>query len=420
MRRSTTLRALRIAACSSVLAGVVASASALGACSSSGAATDAPAVESDASNVIVPHDASSTSEDADADAALAPDGDAGPRICSDDGFCHSALPKGQNLRGVWGDGLGIVWAVTLEGNILRWDGASWTIHVHATKTESGLFSIFGTGPTDIWVPSDLGLLHGTGTSSATLTFAPVALPGDPSVLVKSVWGTGPGDLWAVAGTQSFDAPPFAVGRVLHYTGAADGGGAWTVDASLSSQPVVYDAVWGSAGSGPWLYGQKANSFGEFSAVLMRRVPGDAAWKVVDLPPDPANPFHPAPRYLVGATLSSDTSVWLAGFNGNFTPSYWHGSKVADGGTGFDFTYTERLFWERPILALWGTAPNDTWAVGQDGLVTHWNGASWKPAAIRVTTLPVAKTFWGIWGNSAGDFWIVGDEIALHKTTAGKP
>ncbi|MEA2748363.1 MAG: hypothetical protein QOI41_2506, partial [Myxococcales bacterium] len=28
--------------------------------------------------------------------------------------------------------------------------------------------------------------------------------------------------------------------------------------------------------------------------------------------------------------------------------------------------------------------------------------------------------WAIWGTASDDFWIVGDEIAIHKTKVGKP
>ena len=413
MKRTTILRAGALGAGVSALLALVA-------CATTDSEGEAAAPDTDASTVIVP-DGGGPTPDA-ADAADAPvEADAGPRICSDDGFCHTTVPKGQNLRSVWGDGLGVVWAVSYEGNILRWDGTSWKIHVHATDGEEGLFSIFGTGPTDVWIPSDHGLLHGTGTSSATLVFAPVALPGKASVLIKGIWGTGPNDLWAVGGTESFDQAPFSVGRAVHYNGAVgDGGAGWKLDTDLTARGIAYRAIWGSPGSGPWVQGGEANEFGEFSGVVLRRAPGDTAWKRVALPPDPDNTFHPQPQYLVAASLSSDTSVWLGGFNGDFVSSYWHGTKATDGGTGFDFTYTERFFWERPVIALWGTAPNDTWAVGQEGLVQHWDGATWNSAAIRVTPLPVVKTFWGIWGTSSTDFWIVGDEIALHKTTTGKP
>lgn len=392
---------------------------ALGACGDESAA-DPPVVGDDASNVITPQDGAADAPVADAGGDAVVDADAGPRICSDDHFCHSVVPKGQNLQGVWGDGQGIVWATSNEGNLLRWDGTSWKIHVHLTD-EGGIFSIFGTGPTDVWVPTALGLYHGTGATSAALTFAPVALPGNASVLIKTVWGSGPNDLWAFGGTETPYEPPFVVGRAVHYTGpAADGGSGWTLDAPLSARGIAFRGAWGSPGSGVWVHGGEANELGEPKGVVVRREAGSTTWKNVALPDDAKTPWHPQAQYFVAASMSSDSSVWLGGFNGEFVPSLWHGSKVSDGGAGFDWTYRNLGFWERPVLALWGMAANDTWAVGQDGLVSHYDGASWKQAVIRVTDVPLAKHFWGIWGKSSDDFWVVGDQVALHRTNANKP
>lgn len=149
MKHSTTTR---LAGPLLLLAAAFLPAFLVGACSSS---EDAPATPN-SGTVIAPREGAasdaSDASDGGADAWL----DAGPRICSDDGFCHSQVPKGQSLRGVWGDGLGVVWAISNQGDVLRWDGTSWKIHVHLTG-QGGLFSIFGTGPTDLWVATDLGL-----------------------------------------------------------------------------------------------------------------------------------------------------------------------------------------------------------------------------------------------------------------------
>jgi hypothetical protein len=406
MRRITTLRAARVAACTSDVLGLaVSSVGLLGACSSAPRASD-PTDATDASTVL--DDAASVDvADADAaDAAL----DAGPRLCSDDGFCPTIVPYGPvpddptverarlRLRGVWGDGQGIVWATSREGDILRWDGTAWKIHFHVPEfvPDVGiLYAIFGTGPTDVWVPTDTGLLHGKGDTSATLVFKRVKLPGDDSgIPVTSVWGTGPKDLWAVGG--AFDG----TGRALHYDGK------WKVETVLPAHPISYQAIWGSAGSGPWIYGIDANQ----QNLILRRPAGTSVWKTVALQIDT----------LCAASLSSDDSVWLGAINALSDDGqyYLHGTKAADG--DFDFTRTARFPWERLASAFWGTAPNDAWVVGQYGLVQHWNGTTWQSAAITNTPLPVVKSFYGIWGTSSTDFWIVGDEIALHKTTTGKP
>ena len=64
--------------------------------------------------------------------------------------------------------------------------------------------------------------------------------------------------------------------------------------------------------------------------------------------------------------------------------------------------------------------DDLWAVGRTGLVAHWDGAKFSQAAIRVNELAVTQSIWAIWGTSSDDFWVVGDEIALHRTHGGKP
>jgi hypothetical protein len=343
------------------------------------------------------------------------DVEAGTRICSDDNFCHSVVPAGQNLRGVWGDGLGIVWAFSDQGALLRWDGASWKIFAQLT-TQGGINALWGSGPTDLWIAADGGLLHGTGATSATLVFAPVTLPGDPSRTIKSIWGTGPSDIWAVGGFEDLVSPQ---GRALHYSGSeADGGGGWAIDHDLSSRGVAFRAEWGSAGSGVWVEGQASSPLELRFSSVYRLTSGASGWRVVDLPD--SSSWHPRPRELVAACMSSDTSVWLSGTGGDFDPMLFHGTNAAGFDAAFTWSVTQRSKFDRPIIALWGMAPNDTWAVGENGLVTHWNGATWVHAAIRVTSLPVAKSFRGIWGVSSNDFWIVGDEIALHKTNSGKP
>lgn len=400
-------RALAIAA---ALGGV-----ALGACSDAG--DDAsPAPDADGGAVIPAHDAAGEPDAAPADAGA----DAAPKICSDQGFCHSELPPNQHLRGVWGDGQGVVWAVSLEGNILRWDGAAWKVHTRRVVDDEGMFSVWGAGPTDVWVASSAGLLHGTGATSATIVFEPVDLPGDASIPIRSVWGTGPSDVWAAGGVESFaEWPPRFTGRLVHWTGAIDDGGAgWTLD-DASNDGVAFRAVFGSVTSGVWVHGSSAGELGDVSARVLRRAAGSSAWTEITVPADPGGGWRPEPQEFTAAALSSDASLWLSGQTGNFDRARWHG-RASTGGATFDWTFTRQFFWDRPAYAFWGLGPDATWAVGESGLVARWDGAAWTQAVIRVSEVPVGESFWAIWGTSDDDFWIVGDEIALHKTTQGKP
>lgn len=385
---------------------------ALGACSDSGPDRAAPPAEDGGSTAPTAEDGEAPIDDGGADVL-----DAGDPICSADNFCHSTVPAGRDLAAVWGDGHGIVWVASTTGDVLRWDGATWK---HHTKVASGVTSMWGSGPTDVWIAAGGGLVHGEGASPAALAFAPVDLPGDPSVPIRSVWGTGPDDVWAAGGVTPTSFPPLpARGRVLHFSRDVDGGPAWTVDNDLSSRTVDFRGVFGSTGSGVWLYGTHAAPFTSPLAVVLRRRPGAVDWEVIDLPPDPnGGPLASARTMLTGG-LSSDASVWYAGYTQGGAQALWHGTSADDGAT-FTWTFFARDYWERPIEAFWGTTPTETWAVGGSGLVSRWDGTSWKQAAIRVSSVPVGKTLRAIWGAGANDFWVVGEEIALHRTNAGKP
>ncbi|OJY16919.1 MAG: hypothetical protein BGO98_12110 [Myxococcales bacterium 68-20] len=341
----------------------------------------------------------------------APDVDATVPLCSTDGFCHTVLPTGLNLIGVWGDGTGVVWALSSDGDILRWGGSAWMIH-HQTGAQG--HSIWGSGPTDVWVASGGSILHGRGASSASLVFSTVAdLPGDPNVPITSIWGTGPDDIWAVGMLEDWEQWPPFLGRALHFGGAGTG---WTSDDELASMGLGFRAVWGSPTSGVWIDGLGIDDMGTFIR-LVRRPKGASEWEVTSVPGilDYAIGLH-------GAALTSDSSVLLSGVTGVPEESInttWRGTSIDNGAT-FTWTCANQPRWMREAFAYWGTGANDAWGVGENGLVSHWNGTTWTQAVLRVTDAPVGKTFRAIWGTSNDDLWVVGDGIALHKTTAGKP
>jgi hypothetical protein len=369
----------------------------------------------DSSTSIPPPLPDADGSDSDADAGTDADAsvEAGTRICSDDHFCHSVLPADQELHGVWGDGSGVVWAVSTAGSILRWEGSAWKVHASGLDE---LTAVWGSGPTDIWVGGKQGLFHGTGATPATLVFVPVAnLPGDPTYPITSIWGTGPNDVWAVGGVRTFFDN---AGRVLHYAGPSDdeAGTDWTLD-DLSSQPFAFGTVWGTPEGGAWIQG--AGPDFDVAGVYHRNV-GSTTWDPVTLPADPSTDLAPEPDVFTAAGSSTASSIWLVGRTGDFNgEGYWHGTST-DNGSTVAWTYTPRPFGSLGLNAIWGLGVDDTWGAGPSGRLAHWDGANWAQAAILVTALPVTKTFYAIWGLSNDDFWIVGDNIALHKTTGTAP
>jgi len=63
-----------------------------------------------------------------------------------------------------------------------------------------------------------------------------------------------------------------------------------------------------------------------------------------------------------------------------------------------------------LTAVWGTGPNDVWAVGgtstttgSAGSILHWDGSTWTTQSSVLTT-----TLAGVWGVGVKDVWAVGN------------
>ncbi|MBX3208929.1 MAG: hypothetical protein KF764_28110 [Labilithrix sp.] len=344
--------------------------------------------------------------DLDADADASP-----PRACSEDGFCHTALPKGHSLRAVWGDGKGVVWAVSGQGAILRWDGTEWKIHASGLGP---LSAVWGSGPTDVWVGGQSVLFHGTGTSSAALTFAATARPMGE---IASIWGTGANDVWAVVVRN--DAFPRSL--VLHRAPGPGGSPAWsevTVDPEMR-----FSHVWGTAASGIWLGGILGDLYSEAPGRIYRRPPGASAFTAVLAPPDPEDPETETeydPGELVSVSVLSDTSIVLLGRTPYGDEMVVRG-KSADSGQTFTFELADfngefNGLWSHAVAA---TTEDDLWVTGEYGRMRHWNGSTWTASALTVTKFPVVSNFYAFWVNGPSDLWVVGEGMALHLDPAKK-
>jgi hypothetical protein len=72
-------------------------------------------------------------------------------------------------------------------------------------------------------------------------------------------------------------------------------------------------------------------------------------------------------------------------------------------------------WENPLPqghdlnAIWGTAPDDVWAVGDAGTILHWDGSRWTS-----WTSGPADILTGVWATAPDDVW------AVATTTSGRP
>lgn len=342
---------------------------------------------------------SDASSDAGGDAA---DADAAPRACSDENFCHTALPVAATLRGVWGHGE-IVWAVSEQGDVLRWDGAAWSVHASQL---GALYAIWGAGEADIWIGGEGGLFHGVGASSQAVTFEPVTTPGDEAIPIASIWGAGAGDVWAVGGDVD-DETWSPRSRVLHRHG-----GAWALD-PLSSEPFAFSRVWGDRAGGVWIAGDDGTEHSQTSGVYLRAAGADDFAPVaVSAYNEDEGPAQGGPGAFTGAGTGADGRVVLIGRTLSATPSFWYGSEVGvDAGA---WTYEARDPNDIPLRAVWGIDGGATWLAGDYGRLRSSSGTKWTQAAIMIADFPVIEPLYAMWGTKADDFWVVGRDVAMHR------
>lgn len=352
-----------------------------------GGANEASTVPSDDAG----SDASTDSGTADADV------DAAPRTCTDDGFCHTVLPEPLSLRAVWGDGSGVVWAVSEEGKVVRWDGQAWAIH---SSDLGALWAIWGSSATDLWIGGDMGLFHGEGPSSGQITFTSV--PSDSRIPITSIHGFGPNDIWAVGGTSDGIVEE---SRVIHYTGpTSDPAEAWKVD-PVSSQAVVLSRVWGPNKDDVWLGGTTMLSETQGGVVLHGTPDGSGgkAFESVTVSEGRSNFLH-----ITGGQVLS--RPFVVGNDWYDLGMVWAGPT----GDGPAVRWNYDVFEGWGLNALWGRSDDDIWIAGISGRVRHWNGTSWTLARVTLDKFPFTNELHAIWGTSSGDMWIVGANTALRR------
>ena len=70
-----------------------------------------------------------------------------------------------------------------------------------------------------------------------------------------------------------------------------------------------------------------------------------------------------------------------------------------------------------LNAVWGTSASDIWAVGDAGVVLHYDGARWS--RVKVAGLGVARPdLYSVWSPAPGHVWIGGQGVVL--SLGGKP
>ena len=297
------------------------------------------------------------------------------------------------------------WAVGVSGVIMHWDGGAWSLVTG--PTEEGLESVSMASATDGWAVGGYGtMLHWDGVRWTESSATPRNL--------HSVQMLSPIDGWA-AGDQ---------GTILRW----DGSDWWPVTSPTTDDLYALSMAADNAG---WAVGGAFHETdptcpnqGSWSHVLLRW--DGVAW---------SRAVYPAGSRLFHVAMISAEDGWASGEN--FSILHWNGSgwdattpyvdrswalndiamaSAVDGwAVGGDYYNAQIIHWDgvtwtpvespvyRALHAIDLLAPDDGWAVGEEGEILHWDGHTWSQV-----TSPVTRALYDVDMVSPTDGWAVGD------------
>jgi hypothetical protein len=301
--------------------------------------------------------------------------------------------SGIPLTGVTAGSSSAIWAVGLQGSLLSSTGSAWQVSM-----QSGLsfYSVWASSPTDVYVASLGTVLHYNGTQ---WTNAYVS----PADSMDAIWGGGPqpatvyaagenGYLATLAAgtwtTQDFDIGIFCLwgpNTTVVYGGAADGIVGYDNQGSITpyflNTSANIQGLWGSSATNVYAAASDGTIWNQKNT--------NGNWAQMSTPGSTG--------VLYSLRGSSSTDIYAVGANGTVLHNTGNNTWTAQtSGT----TVTLR--------GVWADTPGsgytaDAYAVGDAGTVQHYNGDKWinMPA-------PVTSRFRSIYGTSATNLYVVGD------------
>jgi len=269
----------------------------------------------------------------------------------------------SSIEDVWGNDNNDVFAVGLQGEILHYDGTSWT----AMESEAWqhLDKVWGYSGTDVFATGWGGfVLHYDGTSWTTMT-------PDKQGSTNSIWGSSSDNVFAVG-----DA-----GVILRYDGEA-----WTTLKKPSAASTMRH-VWGTSSSDVFAVGDNGKII-HFDGT---------SWK---------NMTSAILNNLYGVWGDSHSNVYTVGDAGTILHYNEDSWSAMESGTSGD------------LASVWGTSYNNIFAVGATSddiekcMILHYDGTSWSimdDGLSDYTNQGISDYthLMGVWGSSRNDVFAIG-------------
>jgi hypothetical protein len=201
-----------------------------------------------------------------------------------------------------------VWAVSLLGGIIRWDGAAWA----TSDAMASSYKLWLNQNNDVWTEQSL---HWDGTSWSSI-------PPGPMTSRNNIWGASGNDIWVVGNN----------GNITHWDGSV-----WKQVTSPTTN-FLY-AVGGSSSTDVWAVGGGSSSGG---AIIIH-------WDGTSFTPVLSDSMNE----LYSVWASASDSAWAVGSE----ILYWNGTTWAVVPPGACGGFLQNVF---------GLSRSDVWFVGNGG------------------------------------------------------
>jgi hypothetical protein len=303
-------------------------------------------------------------------------------------WTQSTSPTGGDLGGIWGSAANDVWAVG-ENGIIHYDGSAWS-----TSPSNDIYmlstAVWGSSAKDVYV---VGMTPGESEYASTInhwdgstwTLVPGTIPGND---LYAVWGSSATDIWAAGDYANGSG---LNGQLLHFDGKT-----WT-QAHTEASTTTFDGVWGSSATDVYAAStdggvfhfdgtnwSKVASVGT-SSTRFGRVAGTSekdVWITADGDiGGPGEIFHfdgsswtmtytSKTNSFDGVWCADDASVWAVGSLTDPSALRAEGEIAFGNASGFGLTVPQTS--PATLNAVWGSAPNDVWIVGDGGAILHYH------------------------------------------------
>lgn len=289
------------------------------------------------------------------------------KTCTPDGLCwENPLPFGSYMRHVFGLSDDDVWGVGEYGMVVRNQGGKYTILPRPGDSNSGVYAIWGTSATNMWVGGNDGQMYQwDGTQ-----WKGYAKPAG-SNSIYDMWGIDANNIWAVG----YD-------NAIRWNGTA-----WVRESLPASPRGYYElrSVHGSAANNVWIVG--------YPSTILRY--DGTSWKQMATPfPDTTNYY----AFSVWTFGANSTWIGTPSYSNNYTLYYWDGVSWKGYSTGTNNQPND----------IFANGPNEIYAVMYNN-VSIWDGKSWRDDP-QSSELDLQ----GIWSGSANTYWIAGNNTLPQR------